>query len=218
MGFDWLFFREVFVTLFVVVNPIAVAALFVAMTAGYSRIQKHGIVLRGSLVATGVLLFFAFSGEWILKVLGISMNAFQIAGGVLLFTIGFSMLRAEDVDRPDEGSDGRRPRMKADLSVTPLAVPFLAGPGAISSIIIEASQAQTTVRWGMLLLAVMLVMLIAYWVLEIGVRGARFLNHTVIGLIYRISGLVLIALAVQFFLAGLEGIEVVAKLLGLKKF
>lgn len=209
------FFIDSFVLLFAVMNPLAIVALFVTMTATYPRQQCFHMNRIGSIVAFGILLFFAIFGEGILNLLGITLPAFRIAGGLLILSIGFSMLRSEEGDElsPEEEKKLQN-KHHADLSITPLAVPIIAGPGSISATILKSSEAHGFAQWLGLFGGIFAVILCTYVFLDISLRGSKFLGKTAMRLCFRLSGLVLIALAVQFILMGIEQSQIGRCILG----
>jgi multiple antibiotic resistance protein len=210
---DLHYFIGAFVLLLAAINPLAVAALFLSMTGNYTRRQRESMAHNASWIALGFLLVFAVCGEGILATLGINIPPFRIAGGLLLAAIGFGMLRAEDVDAPAENDPSvTYGRGRANLSITPLAVPIIAGPGAASATILKASEAHGWCEWIMLFFAILFAVSIVYVLLMFAARGARLLGQAAMKLIFRIAGLVLLALAVQFVLRGLEQSEPFASL------
>lgn len=187
-----------FVTLFVVVDPIGLAPLYVTLTRGADAQHRRSVALRATVIAAGILLLFGLAGESVLTFAGISMPAFRIAGGILLFLTALDML----FERRSARRKGRKPEDE-DPSVFPLAIPLIAGPGSIATIILLVGQAETTAD----VIAVHLVMLAV--LLLVGVFFAlatlieRVLGETGINVITRLLGMLLAALSVQFVLDGL---------------
>lgn len=204
---DGLFFRDSLVLLLSVMNPLAVAALFMSMTVRYSKARRTRMARRGAAIALGILIFFALSGEWILRILGISIDDFRIAGGVLLFVMGFSMLRSDEPEEQLDSADLVDIKGQPDLSITPLAVPLIAGPGGISGTILRVGEVQSVGQRLMLILAIGMAVLLTYLLVDGFARGSKMMGKMLSSLVYRISGLILIALAVQFILVGFEGLE-----------
>lgn len=198
---DPTFLATVFVTLFVVIDPIGLAPFFVALTGGMSAAQRRAIGLRACLVAALLLTVFGLAGESILSAIGISMPAFQIAGGLLLFLTALDML----FDRRSERRAGHAGEV-ADPSVFPLAMPLIAGPGAMASMILLVGE--TDWHWEGVL-AVHLVMLaviaLAFLLFLLGVPIERVLGRTGTMVVSRLLGMLLAALSVQFVLNGLRG-------------
>lgn len=194
-----------FVTLFVVVEPISIAPLFLAMTEGSGRAERARMAKLACSTMAGVLLVFSVAGGRLLEFLGISVAAFQTAGGVLLLLIALDMLQAQESSRkitPEESAAGT---VKDDVAITPLAVPLLAGPGAISTCILLANQAPSWSHRFALYGVVLLMSLLSFVVLRLANRGATWLNPLFLRVVTRLAGLLLAALAVQFVFDGLKG-------------
>ncbi|WP_300030799.1 MarC family protein [uncultured Roseobacter sp.] len=197
---DTAFLITAFVTMFVVIDPIGLAPLFVALTQGKSDSARRRIALRATLTGVLILLAFAAFGEALLNFVGISMPAFRVAGGVLLFLTALDMLferrtkRREDQSE-DEDSD--------DPSVFPLAIPLIAGPGAIASVILLLGQRPGVEGTAMVLGATGLVLLIVLGFFLISGPIERALGKTGITVVTRLLGMLLAALSVQFVLDGL---------------
>ncbi|MEM7296170.1 MAG: MarC family protein [Pseudomonadota bacterium] len=192
-----------FVTLFVVIDPVGLAPIFVALTHGRTPSARRTIAVRACGISVGLLLLFLFLGEAVLAFLGISMPAFRIAGGLLLFLTALEMLfERRSKRREDQASEEDGP----DPSVFPLAIPLIAGPGAIASIILLAGETKGEVAAILALIAVMLAtvgcvlaLFLASGVIE------RLLGKTGITVVTRLLGMLLAALSVQFVLDGLRG-------------
>ncbi len=197
------FLITAFVALFVVIDPIGLAPLFVALTAGMSSQKRRAIAVRACLVSIGILLVFSIFGAGILTFAGISMPAFRIAGGILLFLTALDMLferrqkRREDQTEEEDLDDD-------DPSVFPLAIPLIAGPGSITTIILLVGQTEGTTGYaavmGVLLgiLAMVFLMFLSASAIE------RMLGKTGITVVTRLLGMLLAALSVQFVLDGLS--------------
>ena len=164
------------------------------------------------LVAAGVLILFALSGQWIFRLLGITLPAFQIAGSVLLLRIAMDMLYAKRSAAQETREETEAGTNKDDIAITPLGVPMLAGPGAISTSLILMNQAQGWDQRAALLLSIVVVSFASYWILRLSAHGARWLNPLAIKLITRLMGLLLAAIAVQFAINGLEQTALFQKL------
>ncbi len=193
-----------FVTLFVIVEPISIAPVFLAMTEGDSREARAKMVSLACMVMSIVLLVFAITGTRILEFLGISVAAFQSAGGILLLLIALDMLQAQASRgriSPEESAAGLR---KADVAVTPLAVPLLAGPGAISTVIVLSNQASGWEQRVSLYVVILAVSGLSFLVLRLANRGANWLRPIFLRVVTRLTGLLLAALAVQFIFNGLK--------------
>ncbi len=199
-----------FATLFVIIDPLGLAPIFVALTMRQPPRQRRAIALRAVGLAAVVLLLFAFFGEAILKLFGISLAAFRIAGGLLLFMIAAEMLfekRSERRRRTVEHEEPPHDYARMDDSwVFPLGIPLIAGPGAITSVILLMGQHRGDVlAQGAIVAVVLLVLGITLALFYIVSHAERFLSETAIGAISRLLGIILAALAVQFVLVGLKG-------------
>lgn len=194
-----------FVTLFVTIDPPGLAPLFLALTAGMSRAERAQVAMRATLIAFGVLVLFAVAGIGILSVFGITLPAFRIAGGVLLFYIAFEMIFERRQERKEKSAERARadPDHIRRIAVFPLAIPLIAGPGAISAtILISGSHSEVLGR--AVLIAVIAVNIAAAWlVFFLAERLDRFLGETGRIVLTRLLGLILAALAVQFAADGI---------------
>lgn len=198
------FLIQSFVTFFVVIDPIGMAPIFAAITSSQTEEQRHRMALRGTVIAGIILLLFAMGGEAFLHLLGIGMPAFRIAGGILLFLVALDMLFAHDTPlrRTSETEDEEAER-KGDVSVFPLAFPLIAGPGAITSVVLLMGTARgNLVHEGLVLIVLTVVLAALLAVLMVTTRMMRFLGVTGINVVTRVLGLVLAALAVQFVIDG----------------
>lgn len=201
------FLLEAFVTLFVTVDPLGLAPLFIGLTEGMSAADRRNVATRATLIATGVLVFFALAGGKLLALLGISLPAFRIAGGLLLFYTAFQMVYSQK--QPRDKSDAERAVTRdhiQNIAAFPLAIPLLAGPGAISASILAASKAPDLAAWGAffgLIVAVMVLCLVVFLAAGPIDRRIGETGRVVIG---RLLGLLLAALAVQFVADGVKAI------------
>ncbi len=194
-----------FVTLFVVIDPIGLTPMFMALTHDLTAPERRAIALRSSATAFFILALFAFFGEAVLDFVGISMPAFRIAGGVLLFLTALDMLFERRTKRREDQVEDA-----PDPSVFPLAIPLIAGPGSIATVILLAGQ-QDGVQGTALVLAVALAVLIVVLLLFLASgMMARALGRTGINVATRLLGMLLAALAVQFILEGLRDFGFVA--------
>ena len=196
---DSAFLITAFVTLFVIIDPIGLAPLFVALTHGMDARTRRGIAIRACVIAALLLVLFAALGEAVLGFVGISMPAFRIAGGILLFLTALDMLFERRSKRREDQADER-----PDPSVFPLAIPLIAGPGAIASVILLTGEMgglhgfATTVMVMLAVLAIVFALFMVAGLLE------RALGRTGINVVTRLLGMLLAALAVQFVLDGLR--------------
>ncbi|HSL76358.1 MAG TPA: MarC family protein [Candidatus Limnocylindrales bacterium] len=194
------------ITLFVVVDPAGLVPAYVTLVG--SRAGRTDVAGRAVVIAGIVLLVFAVVGGPLLAYLGITLGALQVAGGLLLFRIAVDMVFAQL--RRETAEEAAEARARDDVSVFPLAIPLIAGPGALASVLILTSEAaETAGGYAVLLLAGVAVMVIAYLVLRASKRVAGLLGQTGINVVTRVLGLVLAALAVQYVADGVFGLGLV---------
>lgn len=198
---DLTFYISAFVTLFVVIDPIGLAPLFVAITQGMAAHERRTIALRASAVAIGLLTLFGLFGESVLGFAGISMAAFRIAGGLLLFLTALEMLFERRAKRREDQAEDDRP----DPSVFPLATPLMAGPGAMATMILLTGNVRGELAGmaGVLGVMVMVISVVLLLFLAAGLLE-RALGRTGINVVTRLLGMLLAALSVQFVLDGLR--------------
>ena len=191
-------------SLFVIVDPFAVIPAFIAMTPNDSPAERSRMAKIACLVVAGVLLGFGFAGKWIFQFLGITMPAFQIAASIVLLLVALDMLRAQRSRVQETSEETAAGAEKTDIAVTPLAIPMLSGPGAISTVILLESEATTV--WHSLALCgcILLVSLASYGVLRMAAHGANRLNPIALRIGTRVMGLLLAAIAVQFMVNALK--------------
>jgi len=197
-----------FVTLLVTIDPPGLAPLFLALTPGMSREQRKSVALRGTAIALGVLVAFVLIGGAILTVLGITLPAFRVAGGLLLFYIAFEMIFEKRQERHEKTSERAITRDHiANIAVFPLAIPLIAGPGAISASILLSTQIGGDWRGPAVLLlilgAVMALVLGAFVLAE---RIDKYLGVTGRSILTRLLGVLLAALSVQFVADGVKAL------------
>jgi multiple antibiotic resistance protein len=191
-------------SLFVIIDPIATVPAFLAMTPYDSPIARVRMARLACLVAAAVLVFFVIVGEGLFQLLGITMSAFKIAGSIVLLLIAIDMLRAQRSPVVETNEEKAAGAQKEDIAITPLAIPMLAGPGAISSVVLLKGEARGLEQGIALILCIALVCFASYWILRVAaVHGARFFTPIAMRLTTRIMGLLLAALAIQFILDGI---------------
>lgn len=201
-----------FVTLFVIIEPIGIAPIFVALTADRTARQRRLVALRAVIIATAVLVLFALLGQWLLGAMGITLPAFRVAGGLLLFWISFEMVfekRQQRKTSTAERSIAEEPH--DDVAAVPLAVPLLAGPGAITAVILLAAPAGADpVRLALVVGVILAVLVATLVILLVAVPLDRLMGKTVRMVVTRLLGVVLAALAVQFVADGILALSGVA--------
>jgi multiple antibiotic resistance protein len=186
-----------------IVDPIAVIPTYLVITQDQTRDQRAVTARRACIAATLILVGFALAGTLIFRIFGITIEAFRIAGGLILWVVAMDMLHGErrtQESRP-EIAEGR---VKDDVAVTPLAMPMLAGPGAISTIMVLAGQARTVPQKIVVHGSILITLLLSWIVLRLGDRVVMKMGQTGIRVMTRIMGLLLAAIAVQFVLTGIR--------------
>jgi multiple antibiotic resistance protein len=191
-------------SIFVTLDPIAIVPAFIAMTPNNSPPDKLRMARLACCVAGGVLVLFAAAGKIIFKVMGITLPAFQAAGSILLLRIALDMLYARRSQASETDEEVAAGAVKDDIAITPLGVPMLAGPGAISTVLILLNQAKGPAQVVVLFASIVVVCFVSYVVFWLAVRGAHYLNPLALKLVTRLFGLLLASMAVQFLFNALE--------------
>lgn len=196
-----------FVTLVVVLDPPGVSVLFASLAQGETEDYRRRLAVRGVLIAAAILLAFTVAGAWFLRALGVSIDAFRIAGGILLFMVAIDMLLAHgSALRRTTTGEQQEAIARHDISVFPVAIPLIAGPGAMTSmVLLMGNTGGDPIFMGVVLAVLALVLSILFVTLIAAERVARALGVTGTNVITRVLGLILAALAVQFVIDGLRG-------------
>src|SRR5512138_3675561 len=191
--------------IFFVVDPFSAVPFFLAMTRDDPVEKRRETALRASLTAGLVLATFALAGAWIFEVLGISLGAFRIAGGVVLLLLALDMIRTQPSRTRITEGEVEAGAGKEDIAIVPLAMPLLAGPGSIATVIVLMARARSGPWWHALpvLAAIAFTSAASYFVLAGAARTERVLGRTGLAILERAAGLLLVAVAVQFMLDGL---------------
>ncbi|WP_269929437.1 MarC family protein [Aminobacter sp. HY435] len=201
--FDTVF--NAFVTILVTIDPPGLAPLFLAVTRGMNRQQRQQVSVRASIIAFAVLALFAIAGAAILTVFGITLPAFRVAGGFLLFFIAFEMVFEKRQDRKEKISDVAITRDHIhNIAAFPLAIPLIAGPGAISATVLLSGSFQGWAGQAALVLIILSCLALTYLVFVLAERIDRFLGQTGRSILTRLLGVILAALAVQFVADGIK--------------
>jgi multiple antibiotic resistance protein len=187
-------------SLFVIVDPLATAPAFLAMTASDTPEARLRTARVACFTMAVVLLVFSVAGTVVFKIFGITMAAFQIAASIVLLLIALDMLRVQRSRVQETREETRAGTEKTDIAITPLAIPMLAGPGAISTTILLQNEAKSIPQHIALYGCILLVALVSYFIFRLAVRGARWLNPIAMSIAIRVMGLLLAAVAVQFML------------------
>ena len=193
-----------FTSFFTLTNPLGTMPVFLTMTNGMNEHERKAIVRRATIVSFITLMVFTFSGQFLFKFFGISSNGFRIAGGFIIFKIGFDMLQARYSNAKLKEEEVKT--YADDISITPLAIPMLCGPGAIANAIMLMDDASTFTLKGTLIGIIALVYFITFLILQASTRLVRILGETGNNVMMRLMGLILMVIAVECFVSGLKPI------------
>jgi len=198
-------------SIFFLVDPFAALPTFLAITEGSDSARRRRIARKGALTTLIVLGAFAFAGEAIFRLFGITLPAFELAGGIILLLIGLDMLQAKRSPTQEAVGDTEAAAQKEDAGIVPLGVPMLAGPGAITSVMVLVGQAQTHWQMAAILISIAFTAAVCYLVLGHSDIVVRVIGHTGIRILVRVMGLLLVALAAQYFVNGLADLGLIAR-------
>ena len=200
-------------SIFFLVDPFAAIGSFLAITESADAARRKRMARKAALTCFIVLTSFALAGQFIFRLFGITLPAFEIAGGLILLLIGLDMLQAKRSATQEASGDTEEAAHKEDAGVVPLGIPMLAGPGAISSVMVLVGQSPSIWHWqmGAILGAIAFTALVSYWVLAGASRVRSFMGETGIRILVRIMGLLLVALAMQFFVNGLTDLGIISR-------
>jgi multiple antibiotic resistance protein len=200
-------------SIFFLVDPFAAIGSFFAITEGADTGRRKRMARKGALTCFIVLTSFAVGGQLIFRLFGITLPAFEIAGGLILLLIGLDMLQAKRSATQETTGDTEEASHKEDAGIVPLGLPMLAGPGAISTVMVLVGQAPSLWHWemGAILGSIALTSVVSYWVLAGAGRVRRVLGETGIRVLVRVMGLLLVALAMQYFVNGLTDLGLIAR-------
>jgi multiple antibiotic resistance protein len=190
---------------FFVVDPMLVVPIFLAITAGDSVDKRRRTAARASLSAFIALTVFALAGGLVFRMFGISLGAFKVAGGLLLFLTSIDMMRAQPARTRSTEEEQAEGAAKEDVAIIPMAIPLLAGPGAIATVMVLMSRADwQPVRTAAVFTAILVTCVVSWLLLRSSVLAERFLTRTTINVAERVMGLLLAAIAVEFVVGGIR--------------
>ena len=200
------FARLCFTSFFTLTNPLGTMPVFLTMTNGMSDDERKTIVRRATIVSFITLMVFTFSGQFLFKFFGISTNGFRIAGGIIIFTIGFDMLQARYSKAKLKDEEVKT--YVNDISITPLAIPMLCGPGAIANGIMLMEDANTLIKKILLVSVIASVYFITFLILRASTRLNKYMGETGNNVMMRLMGLILMVIAVECFVSGFKPIMI----------
>ena len=195
-----------FTSFFTLTNPLGTMPVFLTMTHGMTDKERQSIVQRATIVSFVTLMVFVFAGQLLFKFFGISTDGFRIAGGVIIFKIGFDMLQARYT--PMKLKDEEIKTYADDISITPLGIPMLCGPGAIANAIVLMQDAHNFEMKGILIGTIGLIYLLTFFILRASTKLVSVLGETGNNVMMRLMGLILMVIAVECFVSGLKPILV----------
>ncbi len=195
-----------FTSFFTLINPLGTMPVFMTMTATLTPKERRQTALKAVLVAFGSLLFFAFSGQLLFKFFGISVNSFRMVGGIIFFMMGYDMLQARLSKTKVRSSEARS--YVTDISITPLAIPMIAGPGSITNSIVLMETASSILDQLILVVVIGAVLFLTFLILAGSSKISEKLGETGNKVLMRIMGLIVMVIAIEFFFSGLKPILV----------
>jgi multiple antibiotic resistance protein len=200
-------------SIFFLVDPFAAIPAFLAITESADPVRRKRMARKGALTCFIVLTGFALGGQLLFRMFGITLPAFEVAGGLILLLIGLDMLEAKRSPTQETHGDTEEAAAKEDAGIVPLGIPMLAGPGAISSVMVLVGQVPSLWHWemGAILGSITFTCVVTYWVLASASQVRRVMGETGIRILVRIMGLLLVALAMQFFVNGLTDLGIIPK-------
>jgi multiple antibiotic resistance protein len=200
-------------SIFFLVDPFAAIPSFLAITESADAAHRRRMARKGALTCFIVLTSFAVAGQLIFRMFGITLPAFEVAGGLILLLIGLDMLEARRSPTQETYGDTEEAAAKEDAGIVPLGIPMLAGPGAISSVMVLVGQVPTIWGWqmGAILSSITITAIVTYFVLAAAARVRQFLGETGIRILVRIMGLLLVALAMQYFVNGITDLGLIPR-------
>ena len=203
---DYTEYLKIFVALLAVINPLGAISMFIALTPGKERKARQNIARIASFSATLILLVALVAGEGVLAIFGISVSSFRVGGGILILLLAISMLQAQrslTVQTKEEAEESDR---KQDIAIVPLSTPLLAGPGSLSTVVLQSHKGIGWIHEALIALAIVAVGLCIWASLHLAPWISRRLGQTGINIFTRIMGLILAAIAVEFIANGLKGL------------
>ncbi len=195
-----------FTSFFTLINPLGTMPVFLSMTGGMSEKERKRIVMKSTMVAFLIMITFTVFGRFLFQVFGLSTNGFRIAGGIIILKIGYDMLQAKYTHIKINEEEIQH--VANDISITPLAIPMLCGPGAIANGIVLMEDADSWLKKALLIGIIALVFFITFVILKTSTRLVRFMGETGNNVMMRLMGLILMVIAVECFVSGAQPILV----------
>jgi multiple antibiotic resistance protein len=200
---EWTEYVKIFTTLLAIVNPLGIIPIFVSLTDGLTRQESERIALASSFTVAGVLILSTLMGKYILSFFGISIGSFKVAGGILLLLISVSMMQGKHHLSRQTSEEAKEAEDKQSIAAVPIATPLLAGPGAISTVIIFAQESFHAAHIAIVISCSLTVAFLAWVALSVAEPISKMMSRTAINIITRLMGLLIAAISVEFIVGGL---------------
>ena len=202
-NFNISFFLLSFSSLFTLINPIGITPIILSISENIDTIEYNKIIRKGIITAYFILFAFAIMGDLIFKFYGITINAFMIAGGILFFRNSLDMIDSKISRISSTPMETQEAEDKEDISITPVGIPLIAGPGAITSVMLLSSQTNNFYEKCILHINIMIILFITFTILFLGKKIATSIGTTGIRIIQRVMGLILMVISIQFIINGI---------------
>ena len=203
---DISFFLLTFSSLFTLINPVGITPILLSVTENLNEIEYNKVIKKGILTALIILIMFTLMGDIIFKIYGITIDAFMIAGGILFFRTSFNMIEAKTPRSSSTPKETEEAEIKEDIGITPVGIPIIAGPGAITSVMLLSSQVSSSTDKLIIYFNIVVTLSLTYLILKVGKKISKRIGTTGIRIIQRVMGIVLLVISIQFIINGLENI------------
>jgi multiple antibiotic resistance protein len=200
---DWTEYAKILLALLVIVDPIGAVPLFASLTVGNTTAERHRIARTASLSVAIVLILSALCGQWLLALFGITIASFKVGGAILILLLAISMMHGQQSGEKQTPEEAEEAADKERIAVVPLAIPLLSGPGAISTIIIFATERSSPGHYLALIACAVLVGVVTWIALRVAAPVSNWLGKTGVHIVQRLMGLLLAAVAVEIFAGGI---------------
>lgn len=200
---EWTGYIKIFTSLLAIVNPLGIIPLFVGLTRSSTSEERRNIARTASIAVAVILIAATLTGRLLLDFFGVSIASFKVGGGILLLLMAIAMMLAKHTQSTQTPEEAEEAEEKESIAVVPIAMPLLAGPGAISTVIIYADVSFAPVHLSMIILSSLIVALVTWGALMVAIPLSKVMSRTAINIATRLMGLLLAAIAVEFITGGL---------------